>query len=198
MVCDFSAIEARVLAWLAGESWVLEAFKANKDIYCETASKMFHVPVEKHGANADLRQKGKVAVLALGYNGGTGALDKMGGQRMGMTPDEEQATVKMWREANPHIVDFWGYLEEASHKAVSTGEEVDCGPVSFRMRNGWLLCCLPSGRDIAYPEVGFTTNRFGKRAIRFRGVDQQTKKWTWLETYGGKLAENRRELDKRC
>ena len=189
-VCDFSAIEARVLAWLAGESWVLEAFRAGKDIYCATASQMFGVPVEKHGVNGELRQKGKVAVLALGYGGGVGALDKMGGQRMGMTEDEEGETVRKWRNANPHIVAFWHDVEEAATRAIITQTEQPCGPVSFRMRDGWLLCRLPSGRDIAYPRAGRTVNRFGAAAIAFDGVDQTTGKWVALETYGGKLVEN--------
>ena len=189
-VCDFSAIEARVLAWLAGESWVLEAFRADKDIYCATASQMFGVPVEKHGVNGELRQKGKVAVLALGYGGGVGALDKMGGQRMGMTEEEEGETVRKWRGANPNIVSFWRGVEEAATKAIITKTEQVCGPVSFRMRDGWLLCRLPSGRDIAYPRAGRTVNRFGAAAIAFDGVDQTTGKWVTLETYGGKLVEN--------
>ena len=190
VVCDFSAIEARVLAWLAGEQWVLEAFRDGKDIYCATASQMFHVPVEKHGVNAELRQKGKIAVLALGYGGGVQALDKMGGQRLGMSESEEDDTVRMWRAANPSIVAFWKDLEEAALGAITHHVVMPAGPVSFEYRDGWLLCNLPSGRQIAWPQAEPTVNRFGSTSIRYKGVDQATNKWTWLETYGGKLAEN--------
>ena len=190
VVCDFSAIEARVLAWLAGERWVLDAFRNGEDIYCATASQMFHVPVEKHGQNAELRQKGKIAVLALGYGGGVQALDKMGGQRLGMSESEEESTVKMWRGANPSIVAFWKQLEDAALGAVTHKVEMPAGPVSFEWREGWLLCNLPSGRQIAWPQAEPTVNRFGSTSIRYKGVDQATNKWTWLETYGGKIAEN--------
>ena len=192
VVCDFSAIEARVLAWLAGEQWVLEAFREGKDIYCATASQMFHVPVEKHGQNAELRQKGKIAVLALGYGGGVQALDKMGGQRMGMSEDEEGETVRMWRDANPGICRFWKDVETSALAAITHGGEWPCGPLFFHMATDGttLLCRLPSGRDIAWPEAEETINRFGSKSIRYKGVDQTTNKWTWLETYGGKLAEN--------
>ena len=190
VVCDFSAIEARVLAWLAGEQWVLEAFREGKDIYCATASQMFHVPVEKHGENAALRQKGKIAVLALGYGGGVQALDKMGGQRLGMTEREEDETVKRWRAANPSIVEFWKGLEEAALFAITHKIRVLKGPLSFECPAGVLLCTLPSGRQIAWPQAEPVTNRFGSTSIRYKGVDQTSNKWTWLETYGGKLAEN--------
>lgn len=194
VVCDFSAIEARVLAWLAGEQWVLDTFRQGSDIYCATASQMFHVPVEKHGRNAELRQKGKIAVLALGYGGGVGALDAMGGKRLGMTEDEEAGTVKRWRAANPAIVRFWRAVEVAAINVLTyEGYESDPSlPVSFRKApdGATLLCRLPSGRDIAWPEAQTTVNRFGSTSIRYRGVDQQTNKWTWLETYGGKLTEN--------
>jgi len=225
-VCDFSAIEARVLAWLAGEQWVLDTFRSGGDIYCATASQMFHVPVEKHGQNAELRQKGKIAVLALGYGGGQKALDAMGGQRLGMSEDEEQQTVRMWRDANPGIVRFWHDIEDAALKVVggyqqtarvsiklpiSTEEyearlsearkvDPDCDSVrnysvngiclEFSMLNGWLLCKLPSGRQIAWPQAKPTVNRFDSTSIEYRGIDQTTNKWVRLETYGGKLAEN--------
>ena len=194
VVCDFSAIEARVLAWLAGEQWVLDTFREGGDIYCATASQMFHVPVEKHGQNAELRQKGKIAVLALGYGGGVGALDQMGGKRLGMSEDEEAETVKRWRAANPAIVRFWKAVE-VNAIGVLTYEEYESDPslpVSFRKApdGTTLLCRLPSGRDIAWPEAQTTVNRFGSTSIKYRGVDQQTNKWTWLETYGGKLTEN--------
>ena len=194
VVCDFSAIEARVLAWLAGEQWVLDTFREGGDIYCATASQMFHVPVEKHGQNAELRQKGKIAVLALGYGGGVGALDQMGGKRLGMSEDEEAETVKRWRAANPSIVRFWKAVEvNAIGVLTYEGYESDPSlPVSFRKApdGTTLLCRLPSGRDIAWPEAQTTVNRFGSTSIKYRGVDQQTNKWTWLETYGGKLTEN--------
>ena len=194
VVCDFSAIEARVLAWLAGEQWVLDTFREGGDIYCATASQMFHVPVEKHGQNAELRQKGKIAALALGYGGGVGALDQMGGKRLGMSEDEEAETVKRWRAANPAIVRFWKAVEvNAIGVLTYEGYESDPSlPVSFRKApdGTTLLCRLPSGRDIAWPEAQTTVNRFGSTSIKYRGVDQQTNKWTWLETYGGKLTEN--------
>ncbi|MBQ1539051.1 MAG: DNA polymerase [Desulfovibrio sp.] len=192
VVCDFSAIEARVLAWLAGEQWVLDTFRQGGDIYCATASQMFHVPVEKHGQNAELRQKGKIAVLALGYGGGVSALDAMGGKRLGMSEDEEGETVRMWRDANPGICRFWKDVEKGALAAITHGGEWPCGPLVFHMApdGTTLLCRLPSGRDIAWPEAEETINRFGSKSIRYRGVDQQTNKWTWLETYGGKLTEN--------
>lgn len=194
VVCDFSAIEARVLAWLAGEQWVLDTFREGGDIYCATASQMFHVPVEKHGQNAELRQKGKIAALALGYGGGVGALDQMGGKRLGMSEDEEAETVKRWRAANPTIVRFWRAVEvNAIGVLTYEGYESDPSlPVSFRKApdGTTLLCRLPSGRDIAWPEAQTTVNRFGSTSIKYRGVDQQTNKWTWLESYGGKLTEN--------
>ena len=195
VVCDFSAIEARVLAWLAGEQWVLDTFREGGDIYCATASQMFHVPVEKHGRNAELRQKGKIAVLALGYGGGVSALDAMGGKRLGMSEDEEGQTVRMWRDANPGICKFWKEVEMSALAAITHGggwHPDSCEALSFRMADDGttLLCRLPSGRDIAWPEAEETINRFGSKSIRYKGVDQTTNKWTWLETYGGKLTEN--------
>jgi DNA polymerase len=195
VVCDFSAIEARVLAWLAGEQWVLDTFREGGDIYCATASQMFHVPVEKHGRNAELRQKGKIAVLALGYGGGVSALDAMGGKRLGMSEDEEGQTVRMWRDANPGICKFWKEVEMSALAAITHGggwHPESCEALSFRMADDGttLLCRLPSGRDIAWPEAEETINRFGSKSIRYKGVDQTTNKWTWLETYGGKLTEN--------
>ena len=219
-VCDFSAIEARVLAWLAGEEWVLDVFRNGGDIYCSTASKMFHKPVEKHGVNSDLRPKGKVAVLALGYGGGVSALDAMGGQRLGMTEQEEKDTVAKWRSANPRIVAFWHDVEDAALKVIQglqktarlgirkpiTEEErqarmamagrrvrdysVRDSYLEFSMHEGWLVCRLPSGRCITWPEAQVTINRFGGQAIRYKGVNQKTGKWGWTETFGGKLVEN--------
>ena len=190
-VCDFSAIEARVLAWLAGEEWVLDTFRQGGDIYCATASQMFHVPVEKHGANAELRQKGKIAVLALGYGGGVNALDKMGGQRLGMTESEEQDTVDKWRSANKHIVAFWAAVERAAIDAITHPTKVtSAGPLNFGMHEGYLLVSLPSMREIAYPCAEVCPGKYGGVGIRYKGVDQATNKWVWLDTFGGKLVEN--------
>ena len=189
-VCDFSAIEARVLAWIAGEDWVLDAFRAGKDIYCETASQMFHVPVEKHGANAELRQKGKISVLALGYGGGVSALDAMGGKRQGMTEQEEADTVRKWRAANPKIVQFWSDVENAAKECVITKATTHVGPLEFKMHGTTMTIQLPSGRLISYPDIKPSTNRFGSSSLQYHGLNQVTNKWSWIETYGGKLTEN--------
>ena len=189
-ICDFSAIEARVLAWLAGEDWVLEVFREGGDIYCATASQMFHVPVEKHGQNAELRQKGKIAVLALGYGGGVSALDAMGGKRQGMTEQEEADTVKKWRSANPKIVRFWSQVENAAMECAVTRSTPRVGALKFEMHGKTMTIQLPSGRLISYPDIEPCTNRFGSASLRYRGLNQQTNKWTWIETYGGKLTEN--------
>ena len=195
-VCDFSAIEARVIAWLAGEQWVTEVFKGGGDIYCATASQMFGVPVQKHGPNAELRQKGKIAVLALGYGGGVSALEAMGGSRMGLTEDEEKEIVKLWRRSNPHIVRFWETIEQAAYRAIKTGDTVWINrgiTVSFRW--GMLLITLPSGRTICYPRTSIGTElddgwRGDHDIIEYEGVNQTTKKWGKIRTYGGKLTEN--------
>ncbi len=189
-VCDFSAIEARVLAWVAGESWVLDAFRAGKDIYCETASMMFHVPVEKHGRNAELRQKGKISVLALGYGGGVSALDAMGGKRQGMTEQEEADTVRKWRSANPNIVQFWSAVENAATECVVARATTHVGDLEFKMHGKTMTIQLPSGRLISYPDIQPCVNRFGSNSLKYHGLDQQTNKWCWIETYGGKLTEN--------
>jgi len=217
-VCDFSAIEARVLAWVAGEEWVLDTFRNGGDIYCATASQMFHVPVEKHGQNAHLRQRGKVAVLALGYQGGVGALEAMGGSRLGMTEEEERQTVQMWRDANPNIVSLWGMIEKAAKECITykTTRIVTsryCSLTFSMQENGTMTITLPSGRMICYPHAevpktwkdtgGINTpvidgeqetfkvyrKEPGSR-IRFMGMNQTTKKWEWVETYGGKMTEN--------
>jgi DNA polymerase len=190
VVCDFSAIEARVLAWLAEEQWVLDTFRQGGDIYCATASQMFHVPVEKHGQNAELRQKGKIAVLALGYGGAVSALDAMGGQRMGMTEQEEADTVRKWRAANPNIVSFWFRVESAATECVVTKATTHVGPLEFKMHGKTMTIQLPSGRLISYPDIQPSTNRFGSSSLKYHGLDQQTNKWVWIETYGGKLTEN--------
>lgn len=195
-VCDFSAIEARVIAWLAGEQWVLDVFRAGGDIYCATASQMFRCKVEKHGENAELRQKGKIAVLALGYGGGVGALESMGGSRMGLSQQEEKDIMTRWRNANPHIVKFWTIIETAAVRAIKTGEQTTINRgivVSYRW--GMLLITLPSGRTICYPRatIGIEANdgwRGDHEIIEYEGLNQTTKKWEKIRTYGGKLTEN--------
>lgn len=195
-VCDFSAIEARVIAWIAGETWVLDAFRAGHDIYCETASRMFGVPVEKHGVNAGLRQKGKVAVLGLGYGGGAAALEAMGGKKMGLTEAEENEIVAKWRESNKNIVKLWRTVEQAAISAIKTGRSITIqAGIVISYRWGMLLITLPSGRTICYPraEVGIESNsswNSEKEIIEYEGVNQTTKKWGKVRTYGGKLTEN--------
>lgn len=195
-VCDFSAIEARVIAWLAGENWVLDVFREGGDIYCRTASKMFGVPVKKHGANAELRQKGKIAVLALGYGGGVSALEAMGGARLGLSEDEEKEIVQLWRKSNQNITQLWQTLEAAAIKAIQTGESVrvNRGIVVGRQW-GMLTITLPSGRTLCYPRVsiGIERNdgwRGDHEIIEYEGTNQTTKKWGKIRTYGGKLTEN--------
>ena len=195
-VCDFSAIEARVIAWLASENWVLDVFREGGDIYCRTASKMFGVPVEKHGANAELRQKGKIAVLALGYGGGVSALEAMGGARLGLSEDEEKEIVQLWRKSNQNITQLWQTLEAAAIKAIQTGESVrvNRGIVVGRQW-GMLTITLPSGRTLCYPRVsiGIERNdgwRGDHEIIEYEGTNQTTKKWGKIRTYGGKLTEN--------
>ena len=189
-VCDFSAIEARVLAWLAGESWVLDTFRQGGDIYCATASQMFHKPVEKHGQNAELRQRGKIATLALGYGGGVSALDAMGGKRLGMTEQEEQDTVRKWRDANPYIVRFWSQVENAAMECAVAKTTTHVGLLEFKMHGKTMTIQLPSGRLISYPDIEPCTNRFGSASLRYHGLNQTTNRWCWIETYGGKLTEN--------
>ena len=195
-VCDFSAIEARVIAWLAGEQWVLDVFRGGGDIYCATASQMFGVPVQKHGPNAELRQKGKIAVLALGYGGGVAALEAMGGSRMGLTQQEEKDIMQRWRQANPHIVRFWATIEAAAVRAIKTGEATTIHRgIVVAYRWGMLLITLPSGRTICYPraEIGIERNdgwRGDHEIIEYEGMNQVTKKWDRIRTYGGKLTEN--------
>ena len=195
-VCDFSAIEARVIAWLAGESWVLDIFRQGGDIYCATASQMFGVPVEKHGRNAELRQKGKIAALALGYGGAVAALEAMGGARLGLTESEEKEIVRLWRDSNPRIVRLWAIIEKAAITAINTGKDVPIhrGIVVGR-KWGMLTITLPSGRTICYPRatVGTEYNdgwRGDHDIIEYEGLNQTTKKWGNIRTYGGKLTEN--------
>lgn len=195
-VCDFSAIEARVIAWLAGETWVLDVFRKGGDIYCATASQMFGVPVEKHGANAELRQKGKIAVLALGYGGGVSALEAMGGSRMGLSQQEEKDIMLRWREANPKIVKLWKVIELAAIRALQTGETITINRgIEVGRHWGCLTIKLPSGRTICYPHasIGVERNdgwRGDHPIIEYEGLNQITKKWEKIRTYGGKLTEN--------
>lgn len=195
-VCDFSAIEARVIAWIAGENWVLDIFRQGGDIYCATASQMFGVPVEKYGANSHLRQKGKISVLALGYGGGIAALEAMGGSKLGLTEYEERETVKLWREANPRIVRFWSIIEKAAITAIKTGKTVTINRgINVGYRWGMLLITLPSGRTICYPRARISMEyddgwRGDHEVIEYEGLNQTTKKWEVLRTYGGKLTEN--------
>ncbi len=195
-VCDFSAIECRVIAWLAGENWILDVFREGGDIYCNTGTKMFGVPVTKHGPNAHLRQRAKIAVLALGYGGGVAALEAMGGSRLGLTEDEEKEIVKLWRGTNPNIVTVWGTLEAAAIKAIQTGESVTVNRgIVVGRRWGMLTITLPSGRVLCYPRasVGIERNdgwRGDHDIIEYEGLNQVTKKWGKIRTYGGKLTEN--------
>lgn len=189
IVADYSAIEARVLAWLAGEETTLAAFKNGEDLYCATASAMFGVPVEKHGVNSELRQKGKIAVLACGYNGSVGALKAMGALKMGLSEDELQPIVDAWRAANPNIVQLWHDVDNAATRAISTGRPVTLGNLGFEKKSGMLFINLPSGRRLAYVKPGIGMNRFGGTSITYWGQGV-ARKWQKLETYGGKLVEN--------
>ena len=189
IVCDFSAIEARVVAYLAGEKWRLKVFEEGGDIYCASASKMFGVPVVKHGVNGHLRQKGKIAELALGYGGSVGALKSMGALEMGLSESELQPLVDSWRQSNPHIVQFWREVESAALKATE-GYPQRVGRFKFFRKSGILFVQLPSGRCIAYVQPRVEENRFGRPSLTYMGLDQQTKAWTRLETFGGKLVEN--------
>lgn len=189
IVADFSAIEARVIAWLAGETHTLDAFRAGKDLYCETASRMFGVPVDKHGPNADLRQKGKIAVLACGYNGSVGALKAMGALTMGITEHELQPLVDAWRAANPHIVQLWADVDASAITAISTRQPVTLHGLVFAVESGILFITLPSGRRLAYVQPKLGENRFGGTGITYSGITTG-RTWARLETYGGKLVEN--------
>ncbi len=188
-VSDFSAIEARVIAWYAGEMWRQKVFADGGDIYCASASQMFHVPVEKHGVNGHLRQKGKIAELALGYGGSVGALKAMGAIEMGLSEDELPPLVDAWRQTNPHIVKFWWDVDRAVMEAVKHKHTTSSYGLTFSCRSGMLFITLPSGRNLAYvkPKVG--TNKFGGECITYEGVGA-TKKWERLDSYGPKFVEN--------
>ena len=189
IVSDFSAIEARVIAWMAGESWRQEVFASGGDIYCASASQMFKVPVEKHGINGHLRQRGKIAELALGYGGSVGALKAMGALEMGLTEDELYPLVEAWRQTNPNIVSFWWDVDRAAMEAVKFRHEADTHGIHFEYKSGMLFITLPSGRKLAYVKPKIGTNKFGGQCITYEGVGG-TKKWERLETYGARLVEN--------
>ena len=188
-VADFSAIEARVIAWFAGESWRQQVFEKGGDIYCASASQMFKVPVEKHGINGHLRQKGKIAELALGYGGSVGALKAMGALDMGLSEDELPALVDAWRQANPRIVEFWWAVDRAVMEAVKYKHTTTDYGLTFSCKSGMLFITLPSGRKLAYVKPKIGTNKFGGSCITYEGVGG-TKKWERLNSYGPKFVEN--------
>lgn len=189
IVADFSAIEARVIAWLAGEKWRQEVFASGKDIYCASASQMFKVPVEKHGINGHLRQKGKIAELALGYGGSVGALKAMGAIEMGLTEDELPPLVDAWRQSNPNITKLWWDVDRAATEAVRYKRKSETHGILFDYRSGMLFITLPSGRRLAYVKPRIGENKFGGDCITYEGVGG-TKKWERLESYGPKFVEN--------
>ena len=188
IVSDYSAIEARVLSFIAGEQWRIQTFKDGKDIYCASASQMFGVPVEKHGVNSHLRQKGKIAELALGYGGSVGALKAMGALEMGLKEDELLPLVSSWRQANPRITRFWWDVDAAVKKAVMYKTSVDSHGFRFYYQSGILLIDLPSGRRLCYVKPKIGLNRFGSQCVTYEGIN--LGKWTRLETYGPKVTEN--------
>lgn len=189
VVSDFSAIEARVLSCLAGEKWRSEVFANNGDIYCASASAMFGVPVEKHGVNGHLRQKGKIAELALGYGGSVGALKAMGALDMGLTEDELQPLVDMWRSSNPNIVKFWWEVDRCVKETVKKRVPTETHGIRFIYQSGMLFIKLPSGRQLSYVKPRMGENRFGGEAVTYEGIGG-TKKWERIESYGPKFVEN--------
>lgn len=186
LVADFSAIEARVIAWLAGEQWVLDLFKSGGDIYCETGTRMFGQEVKKH---SPLRQRAKVAVLACGYQGGVGALKAMGGEKLGLSEDEMASIVDAWRKANPRITQMWWDVNRAALEAIKNGTSQMVGRIKVYQKLGALVIALPSGRELIYPSPRVGENRFGGESITFMGLGLN-RKWGRIETYGGKLVEN--------
>lgn len=188
-VADFSAVEARVIAWLSGEQWRQKAFAKNEDIYCASASQMFGVPVVKHGINSKLRQKGKIAELALGYGGSIGALKAMGATKLGLTEDELPPLVQMWRSASPKIVQFWWDVDKAAKKCIKTHLPQSTHGMKFVYRSGCLFLRLRSGRRLCYPQPKIGINSFDSESITFMGINT-VKKWDRIETYGAKLVEN--------
>lgn len=189
IVADFSAIEARVIAWLAGEKWRQQVFESGGDIYCASASQMFDVPVEKHGVNGHLRQKGKIAELALGYGGSVGALKAMGALEMGLNEDELQPLVTAWRTTNPNIVRLWWAVDKAAMKAVRERTVTETHGIRFSYQSGMLFITLPSGRRLSYVKPRIGTNMFGSDCITYEGVGG-TKKWERIDSYGPKFVEN--------
>lgn len=188
-VADYSAIEARVIAWFAGEKWRTKVFVDGGDIYCASASQMFKVPVVKHGVNGHLRQKGKIAELALGYGGSVGALKSMGALDMGLAEEELQPLVNAWRESNPHIVRFWWEVDRAVKKAIKERQMQEVRGIRFSCRSGMLFIRLPSGRNLCYVKPRIGENRFGGESVTYEGVGS-TKKWDRIESYGPKFVEN--------
>ena len=189
VVSDFSAIEARVISWMAGEKWKSAAFATGKDIYCSTASQMFGVPVVKHGVNGELRQKGKIAELACGYGGSVGALKAMGAIEMGIPEEELGPLVQSWRSANPHIVDFWWQVDGAVKTAIKQRIPVQVNNLQFFCKSGMLFIELPSGRRLSYVKPRIGENQFGGESVTYEGIGS-TKKWERLESYGPKFVEN--------
>lgn len=189
IVSDFSAIEARVLSWFAGEQWRLDVFTKGGDIYCASASQMFRVPVEKHGVNGHLRQKGKIAELALGYGGSVGALKAMGALEMGLSEDELQPLVDMWRSSNPNIVSFWWEVDRCVKQTVKERIPTETHGVKFSYRSGMLFITLPSGRRLSYVKPRIGENIFGGESVTYEGVGS-AKKWERIESYGPKFVEN--------
>ena len=189
IVADFSAIEARVIAWIAGERWRLKVFENGGDIYCASASQMFHVPVEKHGVNGHLRQKGKIAELALGYGGSVGALKSMGALDMGLAEEELQPLVNAWRDSNPNITEFWWEVDHAVKECVKKRVPTETHGIRFDYQSGMLFITLFSGRRLAYVKPRIGENRFGGESVTYMGVGS-TKKWERLESYGPKFVEN--------
>lgn len=188
-VADFSAIEARVIAWIAGEHWRQEVFANGGDIYCASASQMFHVPVEKHGVNSHLRQKGKIAELALGYGGSVGALKAMGAMNYGLQEEELKPLVDAWRQSNPHIVKLWWDVDKAASTCVRERISTEAYGIRFYYQSGMMFVVLPSGRKLVYVKPKMGLNRFGKESVTYEGVGEQ-KKWLRLESYGPKFVEN--------
>ena len=188
-MADFSAIEARVIAWLAGETWRQEVFAEGKDIYCASASQMFGVPVEKHGINGHLRQKGKIAELALGYGGSVGALKAMGALEMGLTEEELPPLVAAWRQSNPNITKLWWDVDRAAMEAVRYKHTNETHGIEFSCKSGMLFISLPSGRQLAYVKPKIGENKFGGDCITYEGIGS-TKKWERLDSYGPKFVEN--------
>lgn len=189
IVCDFSAIEARVLSFLAGEQWRLDVFESNGDIYCASASAMFHVPVEKHGVNSHLRQKGKIAELALGYGGSVGALKAMGALEMGLTEDELQPLVDSWRASNPKITKLWWDVDRNVKEAIRLRTHTKTHGINFYYQKGMLFIELPSGRRLSYVKPKIEQNQFGGESVTYEGTGI-TKKWERIESYGPKFTEN--------